>query len=196
MSGIYNEFKLMTLEELKDEYYNCKDKDKVKKQILKKIIKERIEKEKQQKELREREIKKNKSSDSGNNSDNNSNSKTSELIDKLINLKNNAEKEKQIKKIKDLEPVIQKRGNMEQYWESYQNEKEIDKRFIKEINIDHSNNKLMERLNGELDFRIHGDHSKDDIIKPYSDLNEGNYKDFEKYTIPISSFTQKRYSTK
>lgn len=42
---------------------------------------------------------------------------------------------------------------------------------ISEIGVDFSNNKLMERLNSELDFRINDTKSKD-IIKPYSNIEE------------------------
>ncbi len=40
-------------------------------------------------------------------------------------------------------------------------------KFIKPINIDYSNNKLMERLNSEFDFRLNGEIDYN-TIKPYS----------------------------
>jgi len=101
-----------------------------------------------------------------------------------------------------LDPVIKKRGNMEKYWESNQNTDKIDPKFVKKIGNDFSNNKLMERLNCELDFRINSDMPKnfedrsDDIIKPYSNDDNGNFKDFQKYSVPtldkkITSFSSK-----
>lgn len=181
MSGRYDQIKNMSIDELKDEYYNCTSNDRVKKQMLKKLIMSKISIEKQKKKEQQKEkekqlIEEKELTDEINKS-----------IDKLINLKKTAEKEKSMKKLKSLEPVITKRGKMEQYWESNQNTNQIDPKFVKEIGVDHSNNKLMERLNCELDFRINGDKSED-IVKPYSNSDDGNFKEFEKYAIPTTSF--------
>lgn len=206
MSGRYDQIKNMSLDELKDEYYNCKNEDQVKKQMLKKLIKNKNKEvapkitnqvnqtNHQIKSIKQTNPKANILTNKITNeiTDKITDKITDELtnkitksIDKLISLKES-------KKVEDLAPVINKRGNMEQYWESHQQAKKIDPRFIKEISTDHSNNKLMERLNCELDFRIYGDPSKDnsDIIKPYSNSDDGNFKDFEKYCIPATSFDQ------
>ncbi len=202
MSGKYDQFKNMSLDELKDEYYNCKNEEIIKKEMLKKIIKSKIAIEKQQKQqndinqkkLEDEKIKQQQKQQIKNAKLSNEISKG---IDRLISLKENAEKEKQkaeqLNKIKELDPIIKKRGNMEQYWESNQKTKQMDPKFVKEISTDHSNNKLMERLNCELDFRIYGEKSNDDIIKPYSNSDEGNFRDFEKYSIPATSFVPKKF---
>lgn len=190
MSGKYDQIKNMSIDELKDEYYNCSQNDKVKKEMLKKLIKSKItiEKQKRQQMLINSEKQKKEEKCLSD--------KINKSIDKLINLKNHSETIKQSQKLKTLEPIIKKRGNMEQYWESNQNTKGVDPKFVKEIGVDHSNNKLMERLNCELDFRIFGDKNENnvenDIVKPYSNSEEGNFKDFEKYSIPITSFVPRK----
>lgn len=184
MSGKYDEFINMTLDELKDEYYMCKDKNQVKRNILKKIIKERMSNDKNKQKNPKLLNYKN---------DNEDEMKIKRNIDKSIYKLISLKEQEEERKIKKLEPLLEKRGNMEQYWESNQNLEEIDSRFIKEINTDYANNKLMERLNCELDFRIYGDNSKNDIIKPYSNKEEGNFKDFEKYSIPTTTFNPKKY---
>lgn len=177
MSGKYDQINNMSVKELKSEYYNCSDSDTVKKQILKKIIRNKI--------LSEREKKKEEKQE-----DEKIQKEINEKLNNLIKIKENAEKDKHKKKLKELDPVIKTRGNMEQYWESNQNIDSIDERFRPEIELDHSNNKMMERLNFELDFRIHGERSKD-VIKPYSGADDGNFKEFEKYSIPVNSFSRK-----
>ena len=178
MSGKYEQINNMTLKELKDEYYGCSDTDNVKKQILKKLIKNKIQIEKEQ-----AVIEKNLQDD------------IDKKLDNLIKMKENTEKDKKNKKLKELDQVIKKRGNMEQYWESNQQTDKIDPRFKPEIELDHSNNKLMERLNYELDFRIHGTKTKD-VIKPYSGTDDGNFKDFEKYSIPTDNFSTQKMMRK
>lgn len=151
----------MSLDKLKDEYYNCDDK--VTKMILKKIIKQKSE---------QRKIKKEKSD---------------AIIDNLILLKT-----KHIEKriTSEKQQVYQKRGPMEQHWESHKTDRAIDPKFKNELTSDLTNNKLMERLNIELDFRING--KKEKIIdKPYIDSDYGDYlsvKDFDRYAIPRNSF--------
>lgn len=177
--GKYEQFKNMQIEELKDEYYNCLKGEEIKKQMLKKIIKNKI--------ISEREREKEKKLLPAKLTENNKNDKLVEKInksiDKLIDLKQEEENKNKLEKLKTLEPIIKKRGNMEQYWESNQQIKKMDQKFVKEIGIDHSNNKLMERLNCELDFRIYGSKSED-ILKPYSNQDTGNFKEFEKYSVP------------
>lgn len=167
MESRYNKINNMTLDQLKEEYYNCDKNDKVKRQILKKIIRNKLELKKEE-YLEEKIMMKD----------------IDDKLNNLVNLKLSAEKDKKIQKIKQLDQVIKKRGNMEQYWESNQTIDKIDDKFKPEIEYDHSNNKLMERLNYELDFRIYGSKSKD-IIKPYSNQDEGNFRDFEKYSVPL-----------
>lgn len=71
-----------------------------------------------------------------------------------------------------------------------------DPKYASEIEKDFSNNKLMERMNGELDFRIHGA-DKDVVSRPYmqDDGGENNYasiKRFKKHSIPSNNFSSKR----
>lgn len=170
MSSKYEQIKNMSLIQLKKEYNTCSSDDTVKKQILKKIIKNKLEIEKKNKKL-----------------DNDMKNDIDTKLNNLIKAKENTEKDKKAKKVKELDQIIKKRGNMEQYWENTQTLEKIDDRFKPEIEHDHANNKLMERLNFELDFRIHGEKTKD-VIKPYSNQDGGNYKDFEKYSIPTDNF--------
>ncbi len=171
MNGKYEQIKNMSISELKEQYYECSDSDTVKKQILKKLIKNKIKIEKEY-AIEEKQMK----------------DDIDKKLDNLIKMKENTEKDKKNKQLKGIEQIIKKRGNMEQYWESNQQTDKIDPRFKPEIELDHSNNKLMERLNYELDFRIHGQKTKD-VIKPYSGTDDGNYKEFEKYSIPTDNFS-------
>jgi len=151
----------MSLGKLKDEYYNCDDK--VTKMILKKIIKQKSEEQKIKKE------------------------KSDAIIDDLILLKAKSI-EKRITTEK--QQVYQKRGPMEQHWESHKTNTAIDPKFKNELTSDLTNNKLMERLNIELDFRING--KKEKIIdKPYVDSDYGDYlsvRDFDRFAIPTNNF--------
>jgi hypothetical protein len=187
MSGKYDQIKTMSIEELKDEYYNCKNGDVVKKQMLKKIIKSKIKLDNTSNSKSSPNKKKqidNITTDDLVISEPSLDDTTTKCIEKLISLKINEGVHKQQKKLQELKPIIEKRGNMEQYWESNQEIDKIDPRFMKEISTDHSNNKLMERLNCELDFRLYGEQSKDDIIKPYSNSDGGNYTDLVKQNVP------------
>lgn len=73
--------------------------------------------------------------------------------------------------------LVQKRGKNEKHWEMHQNK--IESHYKEEIKKDFTNNKLMERLNCEVDFRINGNRKKE-IEKPYDDHEEEeieeNYK--------------------
>lgn len=56
----------------------------------------------------------------------------------------------------------------------------------------------MEKLNCELDFRIYEENNtqddiQDTIMKPYSNSDDGNFRDFEKYSIPTTSFIPKKF---
>lgn len=80
---------------------------------------------------------------------------------------------------------------------------DIDKKFQAEIEKDHANNKLMERLNSELDFRALG-HNKGSIEKPYYDTGKNVYCSFNikdetanisqvmSHGIPSNDFSTKR----
>lgn len=182
MNGKYDQIQNMSLDQLKKEYRSCSENDTVKKQILKKIIRSKLEIEKENKKI-----------------DDQMKDDIDKKLNNLIKAKENTEKDKKSHKLKELDQIIKKRGQMEQYWENNQTLEKIDERFKPEIEYDHANNKLMERLNFELDFRIHGEKTKD-IIKPYSNQDGGNYKDFEKYSIPTDTFetnkilrTQRRF---
>lgn len=62
----------------------------------------------------------------------------------------------------------------------------VDERYLEEIKFDHANNKLMERMNSEVDMRIYSGTNKKKFSSPFADdrlLNDGeyvSYKDFEK----------------
>lgn len=72
-----------------------------------------------------------------------------------------------------------------------------DPKYAKMVEQDFSNNKLMERMNGELDFRLNGI-ERDTILKPYSQVDEdtGNYvsiKKFDNYAVPGNNFSSNRF---
>jgi len=95
-------------------------------------------------------------------------------MDKLIKLKEISNKNKE----KRMEPIIKKRGNLEKYWETSKSCDWSDPRFNKELNGDQSNNKMMERLNCELDFRVNKKKKKtSNIIKPYDDSDDNDDSD-------------------
>ena len=171
-SGMYEKVCSMDILELKEEYYKCDDDDKVKKQILKKMIKNKQLDEKNR-QNREDKIKSN----------------IDKNLSKLIKLKEIREREK---KIEEYENIMKKRGPMEKHWESHKEEHTIDPRFKTELEQDHTNNKLMERLNCELDFRINETRKSKDVVKPYSSVNDGNFVNFEKSSITPTNFSSKR----
>jgi len=170
--GLYNKVSNMSLLELKEEYYKCDDDDTVKKQILKTLIKNKKIEDKQ-KELYEKKLK----------------ADTDKTLTRIIKLKEIREREK---KLEEYENIMQKRGNMEKHWESHKEQHQIDPRFKTELEQDYTNNKLMERLNSELDFRINEKSKSQDVVKPYSSMTDGNYIEFEKNTISPTNFSSKR----
>lgn len=165
--GMYDKFSKMDILQLKEEYYKCDDDDKVSKKIIKSFIKSK-------------------------NKENKANDISASSLNKIINLKKKSDMEK--KELQDKERILNKRGAMEKYWHSPADDKMgIDPRFKTELEMDHTNNKLMERLNCELDFRT-DDVKLKDIQKPYFDGGGGNYADasFEKTSISPTSFSSKR----
>ena len=171
MSGKYDTIRDMTLRDLKKEYHNCDENDFVKKQILKKLITNKTIEENKHKEnekIMQREI--------------------DDKVNALIKLKERNEKQKKVNKLMEMEKILERRGKMEKHWES--NREGLDNKFKQELEQDFTNNKLMERLNCELDFRINEKKSKD-TIKPYSEMVGGNYTEFKKNSIP-KNFSSKR----
>lgn len=170
MTSKYDKYNRMSLVQLEHEYVNC-DSDPVKNQILKKLINNKlIEEQKRKNEEKKIQL---------------------EIADKVNNIIKIKERQKQREKQKEVERMVEKRGNMEQYWEYNQENKKLDPKFKNEVELDRTNNKLMERLNSELDFRINSE-KIDDTIKPYSDNTFGNYNDFERHSIPPKNFSSKR----
>jgi len=75
--------------------------------------------------------------------------------------------------------------------------KKADPKYERELEKDFANNKLMERMNSELDFRVHGvdKNSMSKAFKQYDDEDDGNYvsvRKFKKYSIPTDNFSSKR----
>lgn len=71
---------------------------------------------------------------------------------------------------------------------------QVDQRFKQHLEHDFKNNKLMERLNIELDFRVNGIDEKS-IVKPYADVDCGDFvsvKDFDSSSIPKNNFSSRR----
>lgn len=159
MFGMINKISQMSLSDLRLEY------EKSDNQTVKKIIKKRIlEQEKYEKRTQ-------KESD--------------KYLDEIIRMKEESMKKK---KHQDFVEIYSQRGKMEKYWEKNQETKKIDPKFKMELEKDTCNNKLMERLNSELDFRLNEKKKimgKKRIIKPYDESdNDGNYKNFDRYVIP------------
>ena len=109
-------------------------------------------------------------------------------VNALIKIKEIKDKRHKADKMEELERVLEKRGKMEKYWEA--NKKGIYNKFKTELEQDFTNNKLMERLNCELDFRINEEKTKE-TIKPYSELTDGNYNEFKRQSIP-KNFSSRR----
>lgn len=153
----------MSLEDLEKELKKCDNIEYFKKGILQKLINKKL------RELEKKEIEfKNKINDK---------------VEKLLKIKEIKENESQLKKLKEFDKLISKR-------ESPEKQLQIDPKLKEPVEFDCLNNKLMERLNSELDFRIHGAKTKE-IMKPY-DITEcdGYWKEEEKN--PINSFSSKR----
>lgn len=134
----------MSLEELKIEYYSCDDKNVAQKDIIKQIAK------KKKLAIKLAKIEKEKKTISAG-------------IDTILKAK---------QKQKPDETFIKKRGKMEQCWESHQTRfGNLEPQYKTEVEKDFTNNKLMERLNCEVDFRINGKKKKE-ILKPYDDRDD------------------------
>lgn len=150
----------MSLEELKVEYYSCDDKNVAQKDIIKQIAKKKKLAMKLAKEEKEK-----KTINAG--------------IDIILKSK---------QKQKPDNTFIKKRGNMERCWESHQTRfGNLEPQYKEEVEKDFTNNKLMERLNCEVDFRINGNKKKE-ILKPYDDREdydseEESYKNSAKRLI-------------
>lgn len=70
----------------------------------------------------------------------------------------------------------------------------LDPMYKEYLKNDIKNNKLMDRLNIELDFRTHNS-SKNKIVKPYADIDCGDYvsvKKFNEHSIPKNNFSSQR----
>ena len=176
MLGKLNELKNMTIEELKDEYYTTSKNDVVKKEMLKKLIKSKISEKKailnnkiQTNDVVEKNKKVTQSTKSTKSTYSAKSSDSSEKID-LVNNHNKSNK-------------FNKSDQSDQ-----SDKHDISENMLKEIGVDFSNNKLMERLNCELDFRVYGDKSTQ-IIPPYSNVG-GNLKEFDNENN-IKRFTNK-----
>lgn len=136
----------MSLKELKTEYYKCDPQNTVQKEIIKQIAnKKKIALKKQNEE--EKML----------------------LSKKIIN--NNIDIILKSKLPSD-DTFVKKRGKMEQYWESHRTRfSKLEPQYREEVEKDFTNNKLMERLNCEVDFRVNGNRKKE-ILKPYDDQND------------------------
>lgn len=142
----------MSLEELKVEYYSCDDKNVAQKEIIKQVANKKKAQKEKQKEMKE--LKKLKLSQKND-------------INTILKSK---------QKSKPDETFIKKRGHIEQYWESHQTRfGGLEPQYREEVEKDFTNNKLMERLNCEVDFRVNGNKKKE-ILKPYDD-NDDNSDD-------------------
>ncbi len=170
--GIYNKFLRMTLKELKNEYYQCDKSDMIRRNILKKII------------LNKQEIGTNKEKKIKNDID--------EKVENLIKLKEISDQKKHLAKMKEFEILMKQRGEMEKCWEFNKATSKIDPRYKNEVETDFTNNKLMERLNCELDFRINDNQKLRDFIKPYDTSNNGNLIELDNIDVPVNNFSSKR----
>jgi hypothetical protein len=121
-------------------------------------------------------------------------------LDKIIETENQDEAYKKILKENEEENYkkTEKKQN-DKYWN-----KTIDSKYKEQVEGDMANNKLMERLNSELDFRVHG-HDKKTIIKPFFQHDSDDEDDYKKitskyvkinkftnHTIPSTDFTSQR----
>jgi hypothetical protein len=150
----------MSLEELKIEYYSCDDKNVAQKDIIKQIANK---KKLAMKHAKEEKIKKTINDD----------------LDTIL---------KSQQKHKPDETFIKRRGHMERFWESHKTRfSNLEPQYKEEVEKDFTNNKLMERLNCEVDFRVNGNKKKE-ILKPYDDCDdydseEESYKNSAKRLI-------------
>jgi hypothetical protein len=181
MSNNFNDMSLKDLRVMFDECDINSGNDKPKREILKKLIRQKINQIKifKKEEQHEKE----------------------NLIDDIIQFKTHIDESHKKKLIGDKQRIMARRGNMEKYWESNQNVTMADPKFTHELETDFTNNKLMERLNTELDYRIHDNKGRRKIMdKPYAEVDCGDYasvKDFNKYSVPRDDFRMnKRFGRK
>lgn len=90
-----------------------------------------------------------------------------------------------------IEILKNKRGYGEDKWESL--DKKIPDEYSRLIEEDQMNNRLMERLNSEIDFRLQDD-QENEIAKPYDDHNNYDMKienidTFAKFNKPLQRDT-------
>lgn len=109
-------------------------------------------------------------------------------LDKIAKIKAYSEIINDNRKDRDQKDLIKTRGDKEKMWES----KAIyDPRYIEYQKDDVMNNKLMERLNSEIDFRM-DDPRRTKIEKPFNDDIDG----MEEYAVYEPSSEEDRYKTK
>ena len=152
----------MSLKDLEKELKKCDNVEYFKKGILQKLINKKL----REQEKKEMEFK----------------NKINDKVEKLLKIKKIKENESQLKKLKEFDKLISKRESAKQL--------QIDPKLKDPIELDYLNNKLMERLNSELDFRVRGGKTKE-IMKPY-DITEcnGYWKEEEKN--PINNFNSNK----
>lgn len=144
----------MSLEELKVEYYSCADKNVAQKDMIKQIARKKKLAKQMAKETKEKND-----------------------IDASINTILKSQQSH-----KPDETFVKKRGNMERVWESHKTRfGNLEPQYREEVEKDFTNNKLMERLNCEVDFRINGKVNKKEILKPYDDKEDYDSEE-EAYT--------------
>jgi hypothetical protein len=163
----------MSLEDLKSEYYNCSSSDKAKKEIIKQVARRKKE------ILNDQKRSKHKKEDY----------EVNQNINKILSYKQKIAGEQQ----QEREKLVQKRGHMERYWESNQTrEKELEPHYKLEVERDYTNNKLMERLNSELDCKINEKKKSKEILKPYDNDDDEMYEKSHNLNVPTNS----NYNTK
>lgn len=103
-------------------------------------------------------------------------------LDKITKIKTYIDMIEDNKRDADRNEIKKTRGKNEEAWES----KEIyDPRYVKYQKEDVMNNKLMERLNSEIDFRTDPDsHGRVRIEKPFDDGEPENTEQFARYVPP------------
>lgn len=150
-SGKYSVYDEMSIDDLKYEYKKCNKNDVANKEILKKIIKK---KEKIQMEVM------------------NDLNMLNKAAQELSEFKS---KQKNKKIYENHKNIIKQRGSAEKYWIS---QKSIDPKYKSEVEKDVGNNKLMERLNSELNFRTENEQNPFDChFDNYNEYTTSNYFD-------------------
>jgi hypothetical protein len=96
-------------------------------------------------------------------------------LDKLTKIKAYNKILEDNKKEKDIKDIVQTRGKTESVWGTT-----YDPRYAKFAKEDNMNNRLMERLNTEIDFRQDGN-DKIKIEKPFDDRDLDETEPFAKY---------------